>query len=343
MARYSGVLADPLFNIGMGIMNQGMQDRPNYAQGIMSGMQNAQQNQMVMQDRQQQQADRQRQQQAIQNFQSGAKGAEDIDAIAKALMSSGDPSMAVKGAQLMKTAQGQQETMFAPQMMKDAEGNVTWGQFGNRGTFSALDTGGMTPYRPPVTFDVGDKRMIYDPVTGQTQEIEKNLAPHQETSYLSDAASAKEEGKAQGTAKAALPGLMQQVDMAEQSIGELLTIPGLENFTGSGAEFNTLLSRAGTNRADFNAKRQQIADQVLMIEFDKLRGAGQITEVEAERAQRAATVIADPKISDAQFMREVNNLRRYLDRTRSTAMEKAGLASGGSASNIDDLISQYAD
>lgn len=331
----NALMANPGFNVGLGLMSQGMQDRPDPAAGVLSGMHMAQQQRQMQAEQTRMKAEQDRKNQALQQFQQTAAGGQDVQTIAQALMSSGDPNMAIKGAQLLSQGQGGPETMFAPQMMRDEQGNVTWGQFGNRGSFTPVETGGLSPYRPPVTFDVGDKRMVLDPVTGQMTEVAKGLKPSQEIDYIEESkrtgTRATEETKNLVAAEAALPGILQQVDIAESAVDDMMSIEGMEGFTGSGAELNILLERGGTSRADFNALRDQAVNSVAMIEFDKLRGAGQITVEEVERAKRAATAIASPKISDAMFLREVNKLRKYLQTVRTNAMTKAGQAPAESA------------
>lgn len=132
----------------------------------------------------------------------------------------------------------------------------------------------------------------------------------------------KEVGKAQGEATTALPGQEMSFDVMASTIDKLEKHPGADKTFGLP---NALLPNVpGGDAADFEALRQQLTGQAFLLQFDKLRGAGQITEAEGKKATDALTTLATTQ-SKKQFLENLTYLKGLVARARDVAKTKAGV------------------
>jgi hypothetical protein len=133
----------------------------------------------------------------------------------------------------------------------------------------------------------------------------------------------RERGKSQGEAQQALPGQEMSFDVMAATIDKLEKHPGADKTFGLP---NALLPNVpGGDAADFEALRQQLTGQAFLLQFDKLRGAGQITEAEGKKATDALTTLATTQ-SKKQFLENLTYLKDLVGRARTVAKTKAGAA-----------------
>ena len=175
----------------------------------------------------------------------------------------------------------------SPQFIRQPDGSVRAVQFGNRGTIRAQDAGGVPlPIEQRfIGLDQGQQRI------NQAFELADPNFKAQQTFATT---AAKEQGKAQGQAIANLPGLEANAAQSVNIIDQILNHPAFNSRFGL---TGPLPSIPGTPGADFDALRDQLKGQAFLQAFETLKGGGQITEVEGEKATDAISRVFNPKIT----------------------------------------------
>ena len=84
----------------------------------------------------------------------------------------------------------------------------------------------------------------------------------------------------------------------------------------------------GSPEAGFLALYKQITGQLFMKAFETLKGGGQITEIEGQKATEAQSRLASTAQSEEAFDEAIDELVEYLDRGVAVAEEQAGLNDG---------------
>ncbi len=140
------------------------------------------------------------------------------------------------------------------------------------------------------------------------------------------AAQAKAYGTAQGKAQAEnQQGFGQAEATANQILGvidQAISHPGRGYATGASSMLPIL---PGTNAADFNAVLDQIKGQAFLQAFESLKGGGQITEVEGQKATQAIARL-DRAQSEGEFVKSLQELRGIVSGGLERARRKAGPA-----------------
>ena len=118
--------------------------------------------------------------------------------------------------------------------------------------------------------------------------IANTLKPGERPEVQAQQTAAKKEAEikaaSQAQAQVDLPGIEIDMETTKGYIDELRNHPGLESGTG----FSSLMPVIpGTDRAAFEARRQQIQAGAFLTGFQQLKGGGPITEVEGLKAERA--------------------------------------------------------
>jgi hypothetical protein len=105
------------------------------------------------------------------------------------------------------------------------------------------------------------------------------------------------------------------------------THPGREGSTGfiQGA----LPSRTSA-QVDFQSLVDQTQGQAFLQAFQMLKGAGQITEIEGQKATNAISRLGNERLSDADYLRAINDLEDVVKAGLARAKVQAG--QGGQAS-----------
>lgn len=132
----------------------------------------------------------------------------------------------------------------------------------------------------------------------------------------------REVGKSRGEAQQALPGQEMSLDMMINTLGQIAEHPGKKNAFGIVGQ---LPDYPGGPTDQFNKLREQFDSQAFLMQFDKLRGAGQITEVEGKKATSALSIIGTTRSAE-QFNDAVKYLRGLIERGRGVMRQKAGEA-----------------
>ena len=135
---------------------------------------------------------------------------------------------------------------------------------------------------------------IQDPV-----EIQKAIAA--EKAFDNEQAGAKKRAEAEGSGagkqmadiNAAIRGVKERFEATLPLIQELIKHTGMEAATGSIGGLKPITAfQAGNPAKEFITKYNQLAGKIFLSAFEGLKGGGQITELEGQKAQEAASNIS---------------------------------------------------
>lgn len=152
------------------------------------------------------------------------------------------------------------------------------------------------------------------------------LSPAEATALEQAKAAGRTTGKAEAEATMSLPEVESTIAETQASVDYLLDAKNrdtVESITG----FNSYIPPIRGTEA-YNAVRQfeQLIGQLSLSQYEKLKGAGQITEKELEVASNAITKL-DRGLSYDAFIAELNKLKGILDKAKERAKGKAGVKS----------------
>lgn len=199
-----------------------------------------------------------------------------------------------------------------PQYGVDANGNPVIIQLSKSGTSkqTALPDG-VALSKQPIKLDAGTHYVLLDPITRQPiGQVEKDL---------SGAETQKGEGKALAAAREALPQVEDNARELLSSIDSLDKDPYLDSMVGAVDSWRPNLS---SSAARVQSKMDQIGGQSFLQAFDKLRGAGQITEVEGAKAT-AAMARLNAAQNEQDYRAALAELRGVVQRALKTARKRA--------------------
>lgn len=183
-------------------------------------------------------------------------------------------------------------------------------------TGAGEDTAAIRQYKFYQTLSP-EERIAYDRAQGRT------LSP-EEARLLEEArAKGRTIGKTEAEATMSLPEVESTIAETQSSVDYLLDEKNrdtVESITG----FNSYIPPLRGTEA-FNAVRQfeQLIGQLSLSQYEKLKGAGQITEKELEVASNAITKLDRGLTYDA-FIAELKKLKGILDKAKERAKGKAG-------------------
>ena len=145
-----------------------------------------------------------------------------------------------------------------------------------------------------------------------------------------EAETAAEKTKATAAAQAQID-LPQTVASAEYSLNvldQMLNHPGLDAATGASSKADPRNFIPGTDAYNFNVLKDQVQGQTFLQAFESLKGAGQITEVEGNKATNAIARMNTAQ-SKEEFVKAVNEFKGVIQRGMDKARAKAGGTSQG--------------
>lgn len=154
-----------------------------------------------------------------------------------------------------------------------------------------------------------------------------------------DVSKAKARGTAQGKAEVeSEQGFGQAEATANQIMGVIdkaMNHPGREYSTGMSSMLPVI---AGTPASDFRAVLDQIKGQAFLQAFESLKGGGQITEVEGQKATQAIARL-DTAQSEEEFLRSLQDLRDVVGAGLERARRKAGASAAPPAAGAGGVLS----
>lgn len=131
-----------------------------------------------------------------------------------------------------------------------------------------------------------------------------------------------EAGKSQFEANRDLPAAMDQASNALDLIKKLKEHEGKAGFVGMPNASGLMGGVRGTKEADFKVRLEQIKGQTFLQAFNSLKGAGQITEVEGQKATQAIARL-DASQSEKEFDTALDDLSSVIDQGLIRAKTKA--------------------
>lgn len=165
----------------------------------------------------------------------------------------------------------------------------------------------------PIKVDAGNEWVLVDPST----HAEIGRIPK----ALQEAAAAKERGKQQGGAQAALPKVIESATNLLNEIDGLEKSTALNRSVGPLDQYRPSVTGGAT---DFDARLAQVKGQAFLQAYTGLRGGGAITEVEGQKATDAMA-----RLSKAQNETDFRQALRDLKDVISRGVERARAMAGG--------------
>ena len=115
------------------------------------------------------------------------------------------------------------------------------------------------------------------------------LDPTLQGTIAENKAAGTEIGKANAAGPINAPGAIQKADSAITLLDSMLTHPGLGKAVGWASVAPTFPE---SDAADYETKFKQLGGQNFLQAFDSLKGGGQITEVEGQKATEAIAALS---------------------------------------------------
>lgn len=207
-----------------------------------------------------------------------------------------------------------QEYGLNPQYGTDENGNPVIIQLSKSGTARRTPLpDGVTLSKEPIRIDGGTQTILVDPITRQTLgSVPKNVA---------ETAQQTAEGKALAEAKMNLPKAEEAANNMLSTIDSLEKDPYLDNMVGSVE--GQILPNVTSDAARVQSKMDQIGGQSFLQAFNMLRGGGQITEVEGQKATQAMA-----RLNTAQSEKDYRAALAELRLIVQTGLQRAQVAAG---------------
>jgi len=202
---------------------------------------------------------------------------------------------------------------------EDATSFVLTGQLPT-GRFGSAEVG-LNPV--PVYDDKGNVRLYQPSKSGTPVEMQfpegyRPLSPF-DTSYQRSKGGAA--GKMEGEASFDLPRVEQN---ASQTLGVLQRMKTHAGREGSTGFIQGALPSRSSDQVDFQSLVDQTQGQAFLQAFQMLKGAGQITEIEGQKATQAISRLGNQRLSDADYLQAIADLEEVINNGLARARQQAG-------------------
>lgn len=163
-------------------------------------------------------------------------------------------------------------------------------------------------------------RVIKDP-TG-----EPYLPPYVDPAIMEQVAKGKEKGKVTGkertTAAIDLPAVESNAEYLKGLVRQASVHPGFESVVGAPSPGKVTQFIPGTEAAGFKALQDQITGKQFMQAYETLKGGGQITELEGQKATDALSRMKTSQ-SEAEYKKAADEFITEIDRLTALAEQRA--------------------
>jgi hypothetical protein len=226
---------------------------------------------------------------------------------------------------------GGTEYGLTPQYGVNEKGEVVAIQFAKDGTSIATPLPeGVALSKGIEKLDLGDSYQYVNTFTGEQigNPVPKNLRTAESEKQIGQA-----EGAAAGEAITGLGNAVAKGEAALSLIDQVANDPALPSILGivqGNIPAGTPFFGGGQAGADLGAKIEQLQGQVFLEAFESLKGAGQITEIEGQKAERAKARLQRSQSPEA-YRQALSELREVIQGGMSRARARA---SGAGASAI---------
>lgn len=212
--------------------------------------------------------------------------------------------------------------IFGTRTGPDGKPQTVMLQAGSRGDAAEtkLPEGVSVNAQKPIEVDAGTHTVLLDPITRQPiAQIPKNLAA---------ASGQKAEGAARGQARVDLPTVQSTADNVIKYIESIETDPNLNTIIGA---YGGRAPNFSTGARTAQSKIDQLNSQAFLIAFERLKGAGAITEREGAAAAQALTRLKEQVQDPKDYQAALKDFKNEVYRLVETAKRKAGV--GGPSGN----------
>lgn len=193
----------------------------------------------------------------------------------------------------------------------DQNGNPAYFQPGKDGSANRVPLpADFKPENRYEKIDLGTSWLIKDTTNGTSQEIPKDVQGESRD---------KASGTAQAAAQTALPAVEGAANQILSSIDSLANDPYLPKMLGK----SSYLPNVSTDSQRVQSKMDQITGQTFLQAYNTLRGAGQITEVEGQKAT-AAMARLNTAQNEKDYRDALNDLRGVVQNAVQRARQQAG-------------------
>lgn len=225
---------------------------------------------------------------------------------------------------------------LVPQTGVDKDGNPVLIQLGKNGTSVRTPLPeGVTISKEPIKLDAGTHFVLLDPITRQ----QIGTIPKENMQAAKDTAIGTAQGKAQGDAQVGLGTALTKADQSIGLIDTMLEHPGLDTAVGASSVWDPRNYMAGTDATNFNVMRKQLEGKAFLEAFESLKGAGQITEVEGQKATEAIARLSTAQ-SEKAYKDALVELKGILEQGKTRSIQKAGGTpqSGQAPAGVDAAV-----
>lgn len=235
--------------------------------------------------------------------------------------------MPVKDAWTQYVKNREAQTPSAPSYSKtpvygtDADGNTVLGTIGDDGSFKKIDTGDFNVSAGFEKIDTGTEIILRDKRSGQVVDV----TPKQNYQERYDQALGAEEGKAKAEQRSQLSTQSAAAQNAIRLVDSILEHPSLDAAVGP-IQGQLPSFRAGTR--DFDERVEQLKGQAFLQARQELKGGGQITDYEGQRAENALVRASQAK-SEEDFKAAMMEFRDAIVRGYQILEQQAGGAPSG--------------
>lgn len=223
------------------------------------------------------------------------------------------------------------ETFFGnPIAIQGPDGQIQYGQIGNKGSFRPIQLGEGQTFAPPTkTVDTGTE------VIQMTQNGEIiSRTPKQNREAAAQTAGGQVEGKTEAERRIAAPADIQTGQNAISLIDKIKSHPGLKMGTGLGSYANAI---PGTPGYDFQNLVDQAKSGAFLSAIQQMRGMGSLSNAEGDAATRAVNRINTATSTDA-FLDSLSDyqtiVQQGIERAKRNINEGAVTQQGGRSKRL---------
>lgn len=203
----------------------------------------------------------------------------------------------------------------SPQYFVDKDGNLKVGQLSKAGGMKPVDLPeGAKAWSPGIDYkDTGTGFVGLNKRTGQVEgSVAKDVAGE---------ASATVAGKAQGQANVDLPSVESATNVLLGRIDDVANDPYLTRMTGP---MDARLPNVSGDSVRIQSKIDQLQGDAFLQAFESIKGAGQISEVEGAKAEKAKSRLTALGVNDKDYPAALNDFKNEVVRLRDLVRAKAG-------------------
>jgi hypothetical protein len=197
----------------------------------------------------------------------------------------------------------------------------SWAQF-----LQSKDPAGLqrqyAPHAPPQPILINTPAYgagLVDRGTGQP--VAQFTTPEQEQTAIADRRAAQETGAQRAKSEADLPRVQANAADMRNVLGQLKNAEGLRYVFGA---YSLAPIVPGTPQADAHAIWEQVQGKAFLEAFNTLKGGGQITEKEGEKATAAITRLSNRKQSLGGAMKAIKDLEDVVTQPSSGPNRRRG-------------------